>query len=162
MLEDKLAKNVTTVNNFLRDLREKLTIGGRAELEKLKSLKKKDLESRGETYDGHYFVWDDFYYGRIMLEQEYAVDKQKIAEFFPFQNTLQGMLRIFEQLFGMVFVEIPPGEARDRLSKTGNGTDIVWHEDVQVFSVWDDRCQGGGFLGYLYMVNIELQIFRDF
>jgi len=60
------------------------------------------------------------------------------------------MLRIFEELFGLVFVEIT-GEERDKISETGKGSDIVWHEDVQLFSVWDDEGEGGEFVGYLYL-----------
>jgi metallopeptidase MepB len=43
------------------------------------------------------------------------------------------------------------GEERDKIAPTGKGNDIVWHEDVQVFSVWDEEAQGSGFVGYLYL-----------
>jgi metallopeptidase MepB len=35
--------------------------------------------------------------------------------------------------------------------ETGNGDDIYWHEDVKIFSVWDDAEEGGSFVGYLYL-----------
>jgi len=60
------------------------------------------------------------------------------------------MLGIFEHLFGLAFREVV-GSERDELSPTGRGSDIVWHDDVQLFSVWDEEAQGGGFLGYLYL-----------
>jgi len=60
------------------------------------------------------------------------------------------MLQIFEELFGLVFVEIT-GKERDEIADTGKGSDIVWHEEVQVFSVWDDESEGSGFVGYLYL-----------
>jgi metallopeptidase MepB len=60
------------------------------------------------------------------------------------------MLKIFEELFGLEFVEIV-GEDRAAVAPTGKGDDIVWHEDVQVFSVWDDAGEGNGFVGYLYL-----------
>ena len=50
----------------------------------------------------------------------------------------------------MVFVEIT-GEDRAAVAPSGKGSDIVWHEDVQVFSVWDDAGEGSGFIGYLYL-----------
>jgi metallopeptidase MepB len=34
---------------------------------------------------------------------------------------------------------------------TGKGEDIAWHDDVKIFSVWDDEGEGGGFVGYLYL-----------
>ncbi|KAL1969834.1 hypothetical protein VTN77DRAFT_7343 [Rasamsonia byssochlamydoides] len=149
-IEDKMAKTPQTVDSFLGDLRSRLTAGGQKELEKLKQLKKEDLESRGETFDGHYYLWDHRFYDRLMLEKEYSLDQQRIAEFFPLQTTIEGMLRIFEELFGLVFVEIV-GEERDKVAESGKGSDIVWHEDVQIFSVWDDEGEGSGFVGYLYL-----------
>jgi metallopeptidase MepB len=64
--------------------------------------------------------------------------------------TINGMLKIFEELFGMAFVEVV-GKDRDAISPTGKGDDIVWHPDVQVFSVWDSEDEGSGFIGYLYL-----------
>jgi metallopeptidase MepB len=37
------------------------------------------------------------------------------------------------------------------LAATGKAEDIAWHEDVKIFSVWDDEGEGGGFVGYLYL-----------
>jgi metallopeptidase MepB len=51
----------------------------------------------------------------MMEEKEFAIDEQKIAEYFPLQSTVAGMLHIFEELFGFVFVEIT-GEDRAKLS----------------------------------------------
>lgn len=151
-IEDKMAKTPKTVEDFLGDLRSRLTAGGKKEIEKLLELKRQDLKERGiqDGSDSHYFLWDHRYYDRLMLEKNYALDQQKIAEYFPLSTTIQGMLKIFEELLGLTFVEIV-GKDRDALVESGKGSDIVWHEDVQVFSVWDDKEQGEGFVGYLYL-----------
>ena len=149
-LEEKMAEKPEIVNIFLADLRSRLIAGGRKDLEALKVLKKSEMESRGETFDGHYFVWDNQFYGQLLLEREYCVDQKKIAEYFSLENTIKGMLKIFENLFGLVFVEIA-GDERSKFAKSGNGTSLVWHEDVQLFCVWDSEDEGGGFLGYLYL-----------
>ncbi|PVH83552.1 thimet oligopeptidase [Cadophora sp. DSE1049] len=149
-LEEKMAKKPETVNVFLADLQSRLIPGGRKDLEALKALKKSDIESRGETFDGHYFIWDNQFYGQLLLEKEYSVDQQKIAEYFPLQSTIEGMQKIFEHLFGLVFVEIA-GDERSKFAKSGDGKGLVWHEDVQLFCVWDSEDEGGGFLGYLYL-----------
>lgn len=149
-VEDKMAKTPETVDNFLGDLRSRLAAGGKKETKSLLELKKADLESRGEQFDGRYYLWDHRFYDRLMLEKEYSLDHQLIAEYFPLQNTIQGMLKIFEELFGLQFVEIT-GEDRNAVAPSGKGSDIVWHEDVQVFSVWDDEGEGSGFVGYLYL-----------
>ncbi|KAH0537202.1 hypothetical protein FGG08_005980 [Glutinoglossum americanum] len=152
-IEDKMAKTPETVDEFLGDLRSRLTAGGKSEITRLKEVKKEYLNSNGigGSDDGHYYLWDHRFYDRFMLENEYALDQQKIAEYFPLQTTIRGMLQIFEQLFGLEFVEIPPGKHRDTLSESGNGNEIAWHEDVTIFSVWDDEGEGGEFVGYLYL-----------
>lgn len=145
-----MAKLPETVNTFLSDLRTKLAPGGVKEQAHLLELKKKDEESRGLKFDGNFYLWDNRFYDRMMVEQEYNIDEVKISEYFPLQSTVQGMLGIFEKLFGLVFVELDRDE-RQRLSPTGKAEDITWHEDVIVFSVWDDASEGDGFVGYLYL-----------
>lgn len=151
-IEDKMAKTTKTVDDFLGDLRERLTKGGASEKKTLAALKEKDLKSHGagKTFDGQYYLWDHRYYDRLMLEQDYSLDQEKLAEYFPLQTSIRGMLRIFEQLFGLTFVEVT-GSDRASISPSGKGDDIVWHPDVQVFSVWDDEGEGSGFVGYLYL-----------
>ena len=149
-IEDKMAKTPKTVDDFLADLRSRLSQGGLDEIEVLKKMKKDDVESRGEKFDGHYFLWDHRFYDRMMEERDYQLDQQLIAEYFPLQTSIKGMLEIFEHLFGLHFVEVV-GKDRDSISPSGKGDDIVWHEEVQVFSVWDDEGEGGEFVGYLYL-----------
>lgn len=152
-IEDKMAKTTKTVNDFLGDLRERLAPGGKKEVEKLMELKKQDTKERGLTgpLAERYYLWDHRYYDRLMLEKDYQLDHKVISEYFPLQTTIQGMLKIFEELFGLVFVEIVGEEDRAALAEGGKGSDIVWHEDVQIFSVWDDEGEGAGFVGYLYL-----------
>ncbi|KAK5138442.1 hypothetical protein LTR08_000028 [Meristemomyces frigidus] len=144
-IEDKMAKTPKTVDNFLADLRKRLAPGGLKEIEKLKALKKAETGSADK-----YFLWDHRFYDTLMLERDFQLDQNKIAEYFPLQTSIEGMLHIFEELFGLVFVKVD-GKDRDAISETGKGEDIVWHQDVQVFSVWDDEGEGSGFVGYLYL-----------
>ena len=145
-IEDKMAKTPKTVDDFLGDLRSRLTEGGKKELKNLTALKQSDVQA----FDGHYYLWDNRFYDRLMLEKDYSLDQQKIAEYFPLQTSIRGMLEIFETLFGLVFVEVT-GDDRAAISPSGKGDDIVWHPDVQMFSVWDDQGEGSGFVGYLYL-----------
>ncbi|KAH8899745.1 zincin [Thozetella sp. PMI_491] len=149
-IEDKMAKTPKTVLDFLNDLKTRLAPGGLKEAEHLLELKKTDLASRNEKFDGNYYLWDHRFYDRLMVEQEYSIDENAIAEYFPLKSTVAGMLRIFEELFGLVFVELTP-EDRARISSTRKAEDISWHEDVIIFSVWDDAGEGEGFVGYLYL-----------
>ena len=150
VIEDKMMKSAKKVDDFLAGLRGKLADGGLEEIKVLKALKQKDVESRGEKFDDRYFLWDHRFYDRMQQEQDYQLDQNLISEWFPLQSTIEGMLKIFEELFGLEFVEVT-GKDRDSISPTGKGDDIVWHSETQVFSVWDDASEGSGFVGYLYL-----------
>ncbi|KAK5938868.1 metalloendopeptidase [Knufia obscura] len=150
VIEDKMMKSAKKVDEFLAGLRSRLADGGLDEIKTLKALKRKDVESRGEKFDDRYFLWDHRFYDRMMQEQDYQLDQNLISEYFPLQTTIEGMLKIFEELFGLMFVEVT-GKDRDSISPTGKGDDIVWHEETQVFSVWDGEGEGSGFVGYLYL-----------
>ncbi|KAL9611560.1 MAG: hypothetical protein Q9167_003807 [Letrouitia subvulpina] len=151
-IEDKMAKTPKTVDDFLDDLRERLTKGGASEKQTLADLKQQDLKNRGaeRSFDGKYYLWDHRFYDRLMLEKDYSLDQEKLAEYFPLQTCIRGMLEIFEQLFGLAFVEIE-GADRAALSPSGNGDSVTWHPDVKLFSVWDSEDEGSDFVGYLYL-----------
>ena len=112
-----MAKTPKTVNDFLNDLRVQLAPGGVKETEHLKEIKAKDLKSRGleSENDGNYYLWDHRFYDRLQAEQEFSINEQEIANYFPLQSTVEGMLHIFEHLFGFVFVELD-AEARTKIS----------------------------------------------
>lgn len=112
-----MAKTPKTVNDFLNDLRHQLAPGGVKEIEHLKEIKAEDLKTRGleDTNDGNYYLWDHRFYNRMMVEKEFSIDEQEIANYFPLQHTVEGMLHIFEHLFGFVFIELDT-EARTKLS----------------------------------------------
>jgi metallopeptidase MepB len=103
-----MAKTPETVNEFLDDLRTQLAPGGKKEIEHLMEIKTEYLKSTGmeASNDGNYYLWDSRFYHRLMVEKEYSIDEQKIAEYFPLQSTIEGMLDIFQNLFGFVFVEL--------------------------------------------------------
>ncbi|KAL9094818.1 MAG: hypothetical protein Q9165_002767 [Trypethelium subeluteriae] len=150
-LEDLMAKTPKVVNAFLEDLQYRLAAGSTIEIEELKRLKRRDVESRGEKFDGLYFLWDHFYYERLMLEWCYSVDQQKVSEYFSLETTVSAVLDLFQQLFGLEFEEISNGKDKSKLVQSEESTEILWHEDVQLFSVWDNDRQRDEFLGYLYL-----------
>ncbi|EWC44115.1 hypothetical protein DRE_07172 [Drechslerella stenobrocha 248] len=145
VLAEKMAKSPEKVNAFLSDLRSKLTEGGRKEVDKLKRLKKSDVESRGLSFDDKYYLWDHRFYDRLTREIDYSIDENAIAEYFPLQKCVDGMLAIFEKLFGLKFVQVVETDA-----EVGSG-ERGWHEDCKVYLVHDEESLGGQFVGYLYL-----------
>ena len=83
------------------------------------------------------------YYDRLLLEISYQLDAQKIAEYFPLQCTIDGMLHIFEQLFGLVFVQVTTTDG-------GSLEGVTWHKDTKLYQVWNGEPENS-FIGYLYL-----------
>lgn len=146
-LEDKMIKSPCTVNGFLGDLRTRLAVKGSEEIEKLKELKEANVGA--ERFDGHYYLWDHRFYSQMLLEKEKMVDQQKISEYFPLSSTIHKMLRLFESLFGLLFLKGTADKGECGIDGLANG--LLWHEDVEMFRVWDDEAEGGEFVGYFYL-----------
>ncbi|MEP7015277.1 MAG: M3 family metallopeptidase [Verrucomicrobiota bacterium] len=71
------------------------------ELQKMKAADSKDPNAKIN-------VWDWRYYNNQLTKQKFAVDKETLRVFFPFQQTLDGMFVIFGRVFGLCFDEIKP------------------------------------------------------
>ncbi|KAM3450067.1 hypothetical protein MY3296_006375 [Beauveria thailandica] len=146
-ISEKMAKTSENVNTFLADMQVRAGAGLKNDVAQLLKHKKADLEARGLEYDGELYLWDVNYYERIQKEKEYSVDEQAISEYFALWPTFNGMLNIFQKLFGLRFEELDEA-ARARLSPTGNAKDIIWHQDVNLYAVWE---ADSTFMGYLYL-----------
>lgn len=84
--------------------------------------------------------WDYDYYARLAFDT-FHVEHAKISEYFPLQTTISTMLEVFSSCLQLRFKPIPP----ERMIPS------QWHEDVEAWSVWDERkAWKGEFVGYLY------------
>jgi metallopeptidase MepB len=135
---DKMAQNPQNVDRFLAQLQNGLLGAVQNEIRRLKDLKQKDVEARGEEFDGRYFIWDHLFYHTISLKRDFNIDQQNVSEYFSYSSVVSGMLNIFEKIIGLRFSE---------LDRSGS----VWHEDVELYGVWNAEDLGGEFLGYLYL-----------
>lgn len=124
-LEERMAKNEKNVLAFLLDLKSKLIPLGEKEIARLKQMK-------GDGED--FYIWDQRYFSTKMLEDEYNVDDLKISEFFPIKKTIEGMFKIYEEIFQLKFVHMD---------------NQAWHEDVTMYQVWKTDVEE--FVGYLYL-----------
>jgi metallopeptidase MepB len=129
-IEERMATSVDRVKDSLEELRAKTWPFFEAERDRLSRLKRETcLENAG------LYVWDWNFYDQ-RLRESFLV-KGEAVEYFEAEKTLQGMLEIMAELFGIQF-EVIQAE--------------TWHPDVQVYATWDDGDGGdGGFLGYLYV-----------
>ncbi|RAL00758.1 M3 family metallopeptidase [Aspergillus ibericus CBS 121593] len=140
-IERRMVKTTEWLEGFLGQIRKTLCPRGKEEIEVLQRRRLNGLGENGETGEQKFqkfYPWDKRYYERLM-EQEFDVDHAKISEFFPLEQTATGMLGIFASLLHLRFDPIPTESLPDN---------VIWHDTVRVFSVWDGK--DGGFIGYLY------------
>lgn len=128
-LEDRLAKTPKAVLGFEADLRKRLTPLAERELIKLRGKKK------AEVGQEDIFSWDYHYFSRQILEEEYSIDIEKLKEFFSLDVVMAEMLKIYEEVLGIKFTELPNGP--------------VWHPDVRMYEVSDS--QSMTLVGHIYL-----------
>lgn len=144
VLEERMAKDGATVKAFLDDLRKKLDKGGKEEVDALLKLKLDFLKEQGMSTEGEdkLYTWDTRFFDNLLLEREYQVDDQKISEYFPVEQTVSGMLQLFEKLFSLEFIEV---------TNQSQGKS-VWHPDVRQYSVWStSENDKDPFVGWFYL-----------
>merc|ERR1712034_21021 len=68
-------------------------------------------------------------------EKQYAVDQEKLKEYFPMEVVTAGLMDIYQKILGLKFTKVEGGE--------------LWHEDVEMWKV-DDQASGDN-VGYFYL-----------
>ncbi|PIR15506.1 MAG: hypothetical protein COV48_13995, partial [Elusimicrobia bacterium CG11_big_fil_rev_8_21_14_0_20_64_6] len=120
VLESRMAANPRTVASFLARLRRKLRPLGIKELAKLKTLKR---EQEGKAAAKRINAWDWRFYDNQLKKTDYAVDAQKIKEYFPVDLVTSRMLEVYQNLLGLDFRRID--------------NPAVWHPDVELYEIRD-------------------------
>jgi len=102
--EVKMAGDGKTAIDFLRNLKRGLEPKWKAEMAEFTKIK------RRETNDSDAIInmWDIFYYENLYKKERFSVDAEQLRVFFPYEQTLQGMFRIYEEIFRLKIVEAKP------------------------------------------------------
>ena len=116
-LEDRMAKNTETVNNFLNDL-----------LVKSLPYAKKDIAAiqkyaNENGLEGKLMPWDFSYYSEKLKNEKYAINDELLKPYFKLENVQNAVFALADSLYGLKFTEAKdiPG----------------YHPDVQVYDVTD-------------------------
>ncbi len=129
--EVKMAKTGANAEKYINDLvagSQPKFDGEVAELQKLKAADTNDPNAKIE-------VWDWRYYSNQRNKQKYAVDKEALRAYFPFQKVLDGMFNIYQNIFGLKFEKIV--------------APYKWIDDLQLYLVTDSTT--GEPLGMFYL-----------
>lgn len=131
-LSSKMAKNPETVWNFVNDLVDRAKDKAIADIAKVKALKAKDPLAASKELK----PWDISYYNNQILKNEFKVDHEKIREYLPMDQCLEGVLALYQQLLGYEFKKIEDTK--------------VWHPEVDEYEVYQDTKLVGRFYLDLY------------
>lgn len=130
-IETRMAKNGATAVKFEENLVGGLQPKFAQEIETLRALKAQDT---GKA-DAQLESWDISYYTNKLMKERYAVDREALRVFFPYQKTLEGMFAIYQKIFGLKFTEVQ--------------APYVWADGVQLYVVQDST--SGEVLGAFYL-----------
>jgi len=117
-LEERMAKNRNTVNEFIVQL-----------LEPSMEFAKKDVESvfnyaKKNGFDGDKLMpWDFSFWSERYQEAEYSLNAEELKPYFRLENCIDAVFSLANRLYGLEFVEL------DNVP--------VYHEDVKVYEVKD-------------------------
>ncbi len=102
--EVKMAGTGARAAEFVEGFIEGLEPKFQAELEVLAAL---EAEETGRER-GSIEIWDYLYYQNLLMARRYGVDSAELRNYFPLERVLEGMLLIYEHLFGLRFHPIAP------------------------------------------------------
>jgi hypothetical protein len=131
-LRRRMVERPETVFKFLADVKAAVTEVERNEIEELRVEKAKDQGT--PLAETRLARWDvDFYQERVRRSR-YAIDQQKLREYFPTDKSVEFVFAVAQRLYGVRF----------------NETKVAtWHPDVRYFDVVDAK--SNRFLGGVYL-----------
>lgn len=127
-LEDRMAKNTVTVENFLNNLLDKSLPFAKKDVEFIQ----KYAESIG--FKGALMPWDFSYYSEKYKKNIYSLDDEMLKPYFQLESVKEAVFGLAGKLYGFTFTE--------------NTTIPKYHPDVTVYEVTDET---GKFMALLYM-----------
>lgn len=135
-VEVRMAKDAKTVAKFYEDLRP--IVRKKAELD----MKEFTDAKRRHTGDASakLFPWDYSFYKTLLKKEKYAIDGEKVAEYFSMDQVVKGLFTITESLYGITYNDITAQAKAQGFP--------IWHEDVKLYEVKDKAT--GRLLGRMY------------
>ena len=129
-LETRMAKNKTTVNEFVKNLLEpSMKYAKKDVADVLAYAKKNGFE------DDKLMPWDFSYWSERYQEAEYSLNAEELKPYFQLESCIDAVFGLANRLYGITFEEL--------------NNHSVYHEDVKVYEVKD---ADGSHLALFYAV----------
>lgn len=136
-LRRRMAGTPAAVNDFLASVKQAVTEGARRDLAELRTEKAALAGKPAEQVKVE--RWDVNFLQERLKRSRYAVDQEKLREYFPTEQAVAFTMRLAEKLYGIRFVaaQVP-----------------VWHDSVRYFDVFEAgpaNGKPGAFIGGVYL-----------
>lgn len=136
MIETRMAKNSDVVAKFYSDLEPIVRRKAETDLAELLALKRQVSKDPKANFD----PWDYAFHKNLLLQRKYKVDSEKVSEYFPMEQVVQGLVSVAQNLFGIKLKDVTSNAAALKMP--------LWHEDVKLYEVSDSTTNE--LLGYMY------------
>lgn len=103
-IETKMAKTATRALQFLQETSAALQPKFDQEKATFQALKARDTGDPNAVVH----IWDWRYYANQLKKERYNVDAEQLRVYFPYQQVLDGMFRIYQRIFELRFDPIEP------------------------------------------------------
>jgi thimet oligopeptidase len=131
VIEVKMAKTAANAQDFLERLKTGLQPKFDAETAEFRTMKVKET---GDP-NAQIHLWDWRYYANQLKKEKYTVDEEALKVYFPYQQALDGMFKIYQKIFGLKFQRLD--------------APYKWTPDLQLYAVSDSST--GEPLGLFYL-----------
>ena len=118
VLEERMAKDESTVRHFLNDLRDKAYPKAEKEWEEIKVFGQQELGFK--TVE----KWDTAYISEKIKQARFSFNEEELKPYFALPKVIAGLFKIVERLYGLCF------KLREDIP--------VYHPDVQAYEVTKD------------------------
>jgi len=119
VLEERMAETPSKVNAFLQELLDKSLAKAQKEVEEIKEF----ISEIGD--DIKLERWDWSYYAQKLKKSKFDLNDEMLRPYFKLENSLDGIFKIAQKLYGLEFVE--------------NKDIPVYHKDVKAYEVKDEH-----------------------
>lgn len=115
-LEERMAKDKATVNNFLKSLMDPSLPYARAEVKEIEDY----AHSKG--FQGKLESWDFSFWSERLKEDKYTLSAEELKPYFELESCISAVFSLAGRLYGLQFqpIDLP-----------------VYHKDVKVYDVKD-------------------------
>lgn len=136
-IEPRMAKTADNVRQFYARIRPLVREKAKRDYEEFVTAK------RAHTGDAEAKLrpWDQPFYKNYLLKTRYAVDSEKVREYYPMERVIDGLFSVTQSLYGL--------EYRDITADATAAGRPIWHPDVRLYEVWEKA--SGEMIGEFYL-----------